>query len=86
MPEGAFYVFPSIRATGLSSEEFAERLLMEERVAVVPGTAFGEGGEGHVRCSYAASLDHIREALVRMGRFVSRLRAETPARSAEVGA
>lgn len=75
MPEGAFYVFPSIRGTGLSSEEFAERLLHEERVAVVPGTAFGEGGEGHVRCSYAASLDQIREAVVRMGRFVERQRA-----------
>jgi aminotransferase len=71
MPEGAFYVFPSIRATGLTSEEFAERLLKEERVAVVPGSVFGEGGEGHVRCSYAASIDHIREALTRMERFVT---------------
>lgn len=74
MPEGAFYVFPSIRSTGLTCEEFAERLLMEERVAVVPGTAFGEGGEGHVRCSYASSIDNIREALVRMERFVTRYR------------
>lgn len=72
MPEGAFYVFPSVRSTGLSGEEFAEQLLAEERVAVVPGTAFGRGGEGHVRCSYAASLEQIREALVRMERFVSR--------------
>ena len=86
LPEGAFYVFPSIRSTGLTCEEFAERLLMEERVAVVPGTAFGEGGEGHVRCSYAASLDQIREALVRMGRFVERLRAEARARGTGVGA
>jgi aminotransferase len=77
MPEGAFYVFPSIRSTGLTSEQFAERLLLEERVAVVPGTAFGECGEGHVRCSYAASLDEIREAVTRMGRFASRLRSGT---------
>jgi aminotransferase len=76
MPEGAFYVFPSVRSTGLTSEQFAERLLMEERVAVVPGTAFGEGGEGHVRCSYAASLENIREALRRMERLASRVRAE----------
>jgi aminotransferase len=75
MPEGAFYAFPSIRSTGLTSEEFAEQLLQEERVAVVPGTAFGDGGEGHVRCSYAYSLDQIQEALVRMERFVSRRRA-----------
>lgn len=74
-PEGAFYVFPSIRSTGLSCEEFAEQLLMEERVAVVPGTAFGEGGDGHVRCSYAASVDHLREALVRIERFLERRRA-----------
>jgi aminotransferase len=79
MPEGAFYAFPSVRSTGLSSEEFAERLLMEERVAVVPGGAFGEGGEGHVRCSYAASTEQLREALVRMERLVSRLRAAEPA-------
>ncbi len=70
LPEGAFYAFPCIRATGLSSEEFAERLLREERVAVVPGTAFGEGGEGHVRCSYAAGMETLREALRRMERFI----------------
>lgn len=81
MPEGAFYVFPSIRSTGLTSEQFAEQLLLEERVAVVPGTAFGECGEGHVRCSYAASLDEIREAVTRMGRFVSRRRSATVAHS-----
>lgn len=71
-PEGAFYVFPDIRSTGLTSEEFAEQLLHEERVAVVPGSVFGLGGEGHVRCSYAASMDAIRQALERMERFVGR--------------
>jgi aminotransferase len=71
-PKGAFYAFPSIKATGLSSEEFAEKLLIEEKVAVIPGTAFGEYGEGYVRCCYATSLDDIEEALKRMGRFVKR--------------
>jgi aminotransferase len=71
-PRGAFYAFPSIKATGLSSEEFAERLIMEENVAVVPGTAFGECGEGYVRCCYATSMDEIEEALERMGRFVGK--------------
>jgi aminotransferase len=71
-PRGAFYAFPSIKATGLSSEEFAERLITEEKVAVVPGTAFGEYGEGYVRCCYATSMDDIDEALKRMGRFVKR--------------
>jgi aminotransferase len=71
-PKGAFYAFPSIKATGLSSEEFAERLIMEEKVAVVPGTAFGECGEGYVRCCYATSMDDIEKALKRMGRFVKR--------------
>jgi aminotransferase len=71
-PRGAFYAFPSIRRTGLSSEEFAERLLMEERVAVVPGTAFGPSGAGHVRCSYATALPQLEQALERMGRFVRR--------------
>jgi len=73
-PKGAFYAFPSISITGLSSEEFAERLLLEERVAVVPGSAFGQCGEGHVRCCYATSLGDIEEALRRMGRFVGRHR------------
>ncbi|HIE50652.1 MAG TPA: aminotransferase class I/II-fold pyridoxal phosphate-dependent enzyme [Armatimonadetes bacterium] len=72
-PQGAFYAFPSIRRTGLSSEEFCQRLLREERVAVVPGNAFGPCGEGHVRMTYATSLDHLREALVRLERFLSRL-------------
>ena len=73
-PEGAFYIFPSIKSTGLTSEEFCERLIAEEKVAVVPGTAFGPSGEGHIRCSYAYSLENIKEALVRMERFIRRLR------------
>jgi aminotransferase len=72
MPEGAFYAFPSIAGTGLDSETFAERLLHEERVAVVPGNAFGDCGEGHIRCSYAASVAELEEALRRIGRFVRR--------------
>jgi aminotransferase len=73
MPDGAFYAFPSIESTGLSSEEFAERLLYQEKVAVVPGTAFGAGGEGHVRCSYATAIDKIEIALQRMKIFVDSL-------------
>jgi aminotransferase len=69
-PRGAFYAFPSIKATGMNSEEFAERLLLEEKVAVVPGTAFGPCGEGFVRCCYATSLPNIEEALTRMDRFL----------------
>ncbi len=72
-PKGAFYAFPSIKATGMNSEEFAERLLLEEKVAVVPGTAFGPCGEGFVRCCYATSLSSIEEALRRMDRFVKRV-------------
>jgi aminotransferase len=71
-PKGAFYAFPSVRATGMTSEEFAETLLEEEKVAVVPGSAFGVCGEGYVRCSYATSLANIEEALKRMKRFVQR--------------
>jgi aminotransferase len=71
-PKGAFYAFPSISATGMTSEEFAERLLTEEKVAVVPGSAFGQGGEGYVRCCYATSLADIEEALARTKRFVNR--------------
>jgi len=71
-PRGAFYVFPSIAATGLSSTEFAERLLVEEKVAVVPGNAFGACGEGHVRICYATAMDDLEEALARMARFVGR--------------
>jgi aminotransferase len=73
-PLGAFYAFPSIKVTGMTSEEFAEKLLMEEKVAVVPGSAFGRCGEGHIRCCYATSLPEIEEALKRMGRFVERHR------------
>ena len=72
-PGGAFYVFPSIARTGLTSEEFAERLLAEEKVAVVPGTAFGASGEGFVRCSYATSMKLLEEAMARMAAFVTRL-------------
>ncbi len=71
-PRGAFYAFPSIKTTGMTSEEFAERLLIEEKVAVVPGTAFGQCGEGYVRCCYATSLADIEEALSRMKRFVDK--------------
>jgi len=71
-PKGAFYCFPSVKGTGLSSEEFAEKLLLEEKVAVVPGLAFGEFGEGYVRCCYATAMTDIEEALRRMGRFVER--------------
>ena len=69
-PNGAFYAFPSIKSTGLSSEEFCERLLYSKRVALVPGTAFGEGGEGYVRASYCYSTEHIKEALLRIGEFL----------------
>ena len=69
-PEGAFYVFPSIQSTGLTSEEFCHRLLTEQHVAVVPGNAFGESGEGFVRISYCYSLSHITEALRRIGVFL----------------
>lgn len=69
-PRGAFYVFPSIKETGLSSEAFCEALLKEERVAVVPGTAFGPSGEGYVRCSYAYSVEELKEALKRIEHFV----------------
>ncbi len=72
-PEGAFYAFPNINSTGLNSEEFAERLLAEEKVAVVPGNVFGLGGEGHIRCSYAASLANLTEAMKRMERFIKSL-------------
>jgi aminotransferase len=69
-PRGAFFAFPSVKATGMSSEEFSEKLLLQEKVAVVPGTAFGACGEGFVRCCYATSLPSIEEALRRMDRFV----------------
>lgn len=71
-PRGAFYAFPSIKSTCMTSEEFAEKLLVEERVAVVPGNAFGKCGEGYVRCCYATSLSEIEEALERIKRFVAK--------------
>ena len=73
-PLGAFYVFPCIKSTGLTSLEFCEKLLMEEKLAVVPGDAFGESGEGFIRCSYAYSVDSITEALVRIERFVKKIK------------
>jgi len=72
MPNGAFYAFPSVRGTGLSSREFAIQLLERERVAVVPGNAFGFGGEGHIRASYATSMTDIEKAMERIARFVKR--------------
>jgi aminotransferase len=71
-PKGAFYAFPSVKKTGMTEHEFCERLLMEERVAVIPGSAFGRGGEGHIRCAYAASMDSIEKALERMYHFMQR--------------
>lgn len=75
-PEGAFYIYPNIGKFGLSSEEFCERLLYEHRCAIVPGTAFGESGEGFARISYAYSVKHIKEALKRIEAFVNVLRKE----------
>ncbi len=72
-PKGAFYIFPNISRFGMSSEEFANRLLQEEKVAVVPGTAFGDCGEGFIRISYAYSLEDLKEAIGRVARFVGRL-------------
>ena len=72
-PEGAFYAFPSIRKTGLSSEEFCEKLLFGKKVAVVPGNAFGDSGEGHVRISYSYSIGHLSEALHRIELFLQEL-------------
>jgi aminotransferase len=69
-PKGAFYAFPSVKNTGLSSDEFSEKLLKEEKVVVIPGTAFGERGEGYIRCCYATSMSEIEEALTRLKRFV----------------
>ena len=73
-PFGAFYVFPNIQEFGMSSEEFATKLLEEEKVAVVPGSAFGESGEGFIRVSYAYSLEDLKEAIGRLGRFIDRMR------------
>ncbi len=74
-PYGAFYVFPCIKEFGMSSDEFANRFLEEEKVAVVPGTAFGDCGEGFLRISYAYSLEHLKEAVGRLERFIGRLRS-----------
>ena len=71
-PQGAFYVFPSIKSSGLSSMEFSRKLLEEQKVAVVPGTAFGPGAEGYIRISYASSMDNLKEALNRIDRFLNR--------------
>jgi len=75
-PEGAFYAFPSIQSTGLSSENFAQRLLVENKVAAVPGSVFGLGGEGFLRCSYATSVAQLNEALDRIGQFVYKVKRE----------
>lgn len=72
-PGGAFYAFPSIKSTGLSSQEFAEQLLLKEGVVVVPGDVFGESGEGHIRCSYATSLEQLQEAIKRIKHFIENL-------------
>ncbi len=73
-PKGAFYVFPDLRPTGLSSDEFCERLLREQRVAIIPGTAFGPGGEGFARCCYAVSMKDLAEALSRIDYFLNSLK------------
>ena len=75
-PFGAFYVFPSIQEFDMTSEEFALRFLEEEKVAVVPGTAFGDCGEGFLRISYAYSIEDLKEALGRLDKFITRLRSE----------
>lgn len=72
-PKGAFYVFPSIKSTGLTSDEFAERLLFEHKVAAVPGNVFGDCGEGYIRCSYATSLQNIQQAMERIKGFINTL-------------
>lgn len=73
-PRGAFYAFPSIKSTGMTSEEFCEKLLYEKHVAIVPGTAFGKSGEGYVRASYCYSIEHIKEALKRIGEFLDEIK------------
>ena len=73
-PGGAFYAFPSVAITGLSDEEFAEKLLLEEQVAVVPGSSFGSAGQGYVRCAYCTAYDQLEEALTRMERIVKKYR------------
>ena len=80
-PFGAFYTFPNIKRFGLSSDEFANRFLREEKVAVVPGTAFGDCGEGYLRISYAYSIENLKEALGRLARFVKKLEEEQKGKS-----
>ena len=77
-PQGAFYVFPSIRRTGMTSEEFCEGLLLSQKVAVVPGDAFGRSGEGHVRISYSYSVNHLIEALRRIQKYLEELGIANP--------
>lgn len=72
-PHGAFYVFPNILTTGMSDETFAEKLLQEEKVAVVPGSSFGDAGSGFVRCSYATSYEKIEKALEKIGNFLQKI-------------
>ena len=74
-PQGAFYTFPSIKSCNMTSLEFAEALLTKEKVALVPGSAFGPSGEGHVRCCYAVSAEEIEEALERIARFLQHIKA-----------
>ena len=74
LPHGSFYAFPCIASTGLSSKEFAVKLLEQERVACVPGSAFGPSGEGYLRCCFATALDQLQLAAERIGKFVGRLR------------
>ena len=73
-PQGAFYVFPCIKSSGLNSDEFCERLINSKKVAVVPGTAFGDCGEGFIRVSYAYSINHLKEAIKRIGEFLEELK------------
>ena len=77
-PYGAFYVFPCIKQFGMTSDEFATRFLEEEKVAVVPGTAFGDSGEGFLRISYAYSLENLKVAIGRLERFVKKLQSKQP--------
>ena len=76
MPQGAFYIFPCIKSTGMTSEEFCEALLSDQKVACVPGTAFGDAGEGFIRVSYAYSIDQIKEALGRIELFLNKIRIQ----------
>ncbi|MDE6915487.1 MAG: aminotransferase class I/II-fold pyridoxal phosphate-dependent enzyme, partial [Lachnospiraceae bacterium] len=73
-PFGAFYIFPCVKQFGMTSDEFASKLLREEKLAVVPGNAFGDSGEGFLRISYAYSLENLKRAIARLERFVSRLK------------